>query len=425
MHADAGPFYIFGAKLIDGTGVDTADRPFALLIEGRCLETVAPQSEFPCPDGAVPLDATGMTVMPGMIDCHDHLSIIEATWRQRAQIPPTLAVLLTAKTLHETLMTGFTAVRDAGGLDLGLKLAAEDKLIPSPRLKISVNIISQTGGHNHHVEPAGIDRDFPKLPGMLDCVCDGPEQCRRKAREMIFAGADWVKFCTTGGIASRIGGPLIPQFSPPEVQAIVDTAHTAGKPAMCHAYGGDGVDFALDAGVDSLEHGTALNDRQIEKMVKRGTWLVPTFAVFRKVLDIQARDPSALPAYMPRKAAELLELQATSFPKAMQAGIKIALGTDLGPFQHKRNAVEFSHMVDAGMTSMQAIVAGTRMAAECIGLGAEVGVLRPGMLADLLVINGNPLDDVRILQDASRISLIMQDGIIIKPMLKNMAPPDP
>jgi imidazolonepropionase-like amidohydrolase len=187
--------------------------------------------------------------MPGMIDCHDHLANLEGGMVARAAIPPSLAVLKTAHTLHDTLLGGFTSIRDAGGVDLGMKLAVEQGLIPGPRLMISVNLLSQFGGHNDHTEPAGINSDFPRLPGVPDGICDGPDECRRKARQRMQAGADWIKICTTGGVGTPIGGPLIRQFSLEEVQAIVDTAHAAGKPVMSHAYGGEGVEICLDAGV--------------------------------------------------------------------------------------------------------------------------------------------------------------------------------
>ena len=300
----------------------------------------------------------------------------------------------------------------------GLKQAAEQGLIASPRLKISVNLLSQTGGHNDTMEPAGVEKNFPRLPGVPSGVCDGVDDCRRKVRQMIFAGADWIKFCTCGGISSRIGGPLTCQYSLEEVRAIVDTARAAGKPTMCHAYGGVGVDIALAAGVDSIEHGGALSEAQIETMVRQGTWLVPTFAVYRKVLELGRQSPSMLPDYIPRKARQLVEWQAASFKIALAAGVKIALGTDLGGLEHFRNAVEFGYLVEAGMSPRQAIAAGTGMAAQCIGLGDETGVLRPGMLADLLLVDGDPVQDVRLLEDSSRIHLIMQGGQVVKHTLR-------
>lgn len=407
----APPLYLAGARLIDGSGQDRGHRPHALVVaEGR-IAAVAPEAELPCPDGALRWDARGLTAMPGLIDCHDHLASPEGSWAQRAQVPPTLAVLQTARILGDTLRTGFTTIRDAGGLDAGMKAGVESGLIPGPRLRISVNLLCQTGGHNDHRLPAGIERDFPRLPGLPDGRCDGPEDCRRKVREMVMAGADWIKFCTTGGISSRIGGPLVPQFSPEEVRAIVDTAHRAGLPAMVHAYGGEGVEMALEAGVDSLEHGAALTEPQIGRVVRQGTWLVPTFAVFREVLAIRDRDPALLPEQVPARAAQLLRRQAESFPRALAAGVRIALGTDLGPFRHRGNAVEFCLMVEAGMTPMQAILAGTRDAAACLGLGEEVGQLRPGFRADLIALEGDPLNDIRVLEDTARLRLVLKDGV--------------
>jgi imidazolonepropionase-like amidohydrolase len=408
------PLYIFGARLIDGSGAAPPDEPYALLVEGERISAVAPQRELGRPEGVEALDATGMTLMPGLIDCHDHLANLEGGMQARAAITPTLAIFKTAQVFHDTLLGGCTGVRDASGVDLGMKQAVEQGLIPGPRLKISVVILSQLGGHNDHTEPCGVDSTFPKLQTIPDGICDGVDACRRKVREVVRAGADWIKIATTGGVGTPVGGPLLRQFSPEEVRAIVDTAHAAGKPVMSHAYGGEGVKICLDAGVDSIEHGAALDDALIEQMARQGTWLVPTFTVLRKVLAIGAANPGALPAYMAPKARALVERQRESFPKALAAGVKIAMGTDAGGFGHGRNAGELAFMVEAGMTPMQAIVASTRMGAECMGLGDEAGQLRPGFFADLLVVDGDPLADVRVLEDRSRLRLILKGGAQIK-----------
>lgn len=405
--------YFFNIRLIDGTGEPKGERPYAVLVSGNRIKVVAPLAEFPCPEGADAIDGQGHVLMPGLIDCHDHMAVMQGSMKERAQIPPSLAVLKTADILKDTLLAGFTSIRDAGGLDYGVKLAAEQGLIQSPRLKISVNILSQCGGHNCHIEPAGVDSHYPVLPGVPPSICDGIAECRRRTREMIFAGADWVKLCTTGGVGTRIGGPLVRQFSLEEVKAIVDTAHAAGAPVMCHAYGGEGAEIALEGGVDSIEHGAAIDDDLIDRMVKRGTWLVPTFSVLRKIVQLSERQPDVLPDYVPRKARELLKLQVESFRKALAAGVKMALGTDAGAYQHGENATEFEFLVEAGMTPMQAIVAGTSMGARLMGL-ADVGTIRPTMLADMILVAGDPLKDVRLLQDRSRLKLIMHDGNIIK-----------
>jgi imidazolonepropionase-like amidohydrolase len=417
MNDQSTHIYLGNARLIDGTGGPVPNEPYALLIEGRTIAAVAPQRELKCPAEARSFDLHGMTVMPGLIDCHDHLADLEGSMQQRAAIPPSLAVLKTAQVFHDTLLGGCTSVRDASGVDLGMKLAVEQGIIPGPRLKISITILSQFGGHNDHTEPAGIDSRFPKLQSIPDGICDGADACRRKVREVIRAGADWIKIATTGGVGTPVGGPLVRQFSVDEVRAIVDTAHAAGKPVMSHAYGGEGVKICLDAGVDSIEHGAALDEALIEQMASQGTWLVPTFTVLRKVLEIDARQPGTLPEYMPRKARWLVERQRESFPKALAAGVRIAMGTDAGGFGHGRNAGELAYMVETGMTPMQAIVAATRMGAECIGLGGEVGVLRVGAYADLLAVDGDPLANVRILEDRARLRLIMKDGIFLKDML--------
>jgi imidazolonepropionase-like amidohydrolase len=171
------------------------------------------------------IEADGLIAMPGMIDCHDHMASIPGSMSERAQIPPSLAVVRAAATLEDTLRSGLTTIRDASGLDQGLKMAVEQGYTCGPRLQISVDILSQTGGQNCHIEPSGIDSHFPVLPGIPSSICDGPDACRLRAREMVHAGADWIKIATIGGVSTPVGGLLTRQFSREEVAAIVDVAH--------------------------------------------------------------------------------------------------------------------------------------------------------------------------------------------------------
>ncbi|MBC7738358.1 MAG: amidohydrolase family protein [Candidatus Saccharibacteria bacterium] len=386
----------------------------SVLIDGPRIVAVAPTADLASRDGARVVDAGGMTLMPGLIDCHDHMASLPGSMRDRAAISPSLAVLMTAETLKDTVLGGFTAIRDAGGLDQGVKAGVERGLIPGPRLRISVNILSQTGGQNCHIEPAGVDSHFPVLPGVPDAFCDGVPECIKRTREMILAGADWIKLCTTGGVSTPIGGPLVQQFSLAEVQAIVDTAHAAGKPVMCHAYGGGGAQIALDAGVDSIEHGADLSEAQLEQMVRQGTWLVPTFAVLTGVVALDTATPGLLPDYVATKARQLLAKQRASFQRALALGVKIALGTDAGGLAHGHNARELGFMVAAGMTPVQALVAGTSMAARCMGLGEETGRIAAGLCADLLLVDADPLADVTSLENRAHLRLIVKDGVVFK-----------
>lgn len=409
---------IHNARLIDGSGRDHGAERFALLVQGSRIAALVPETQRESLPDVPELDAGGCTLMPGLIDCHDHLANLEGSMVQRAAVPPSLAVFKAAEAFKKTLLAGFTGIRDASGVDLGMKMAVEQGLIPGPRLKISVVILSQLGGHNDHTEPAGIDSTFPWLQTIPSGICDGVEECRKKVREVVRAGADWIKIATTGGVGTPIGGPLVRQFSLEEVQMIVNTAHAAGKPVMSHAYGGEGVKICLDAGVDSIEHGAVLEDALIEQMVRQGTWLVPTFTVLRRIVALGRQEPSPLPAYMLPKALGLLEAQTESLLKAHQAGVKMALGTDLGSFGHGQNAVELAYLVEAGLTPMQAIEMATRRGAQCMGLGDETGVLAPGRLADLLLVDGSPLENIAVLQNPAALRLVMKDGVIYKNSLQ-------
>ena len=392
-----------GGRLIDGTGAEPR-RDAAVLVEGERVRAVGPAGALDLPPDTRVVDVGGRTIMPGIIDCHDHLAHTGFDVVGRLASPPSLTVLRIAGFIRTTLEAGITTVRDAGGLDAGFKQAVEQGLIPGPRLVVSLVILSRTGGIGDPRLSTGVDLSG-ELAGMPSPVCDGADECRRRVRQVLHAGADVVKCASTGGVSSRTLTATDPTFTYEELKAITDEAHALGRRVMVHAYGGPGLEAAIEAGVDSVEHGAYLcrTPEILDRMAAQGTYLVPTFMVL--ALHREKGSPWAR-----RKATELHEDHVRTLEMAMARGIPIAMGTDAGAYGHGHNAVELRLMVEAGMTPMQAIVASTKTAAECAGLGVEVGTLEPGKYADLLVVDGNPLDDMQVLDRQERLALVMKGG---------------
>ena len=345
--------------------------------------------------------------MPGLIDCHDHLASkgYDLPRRWGLDEPISLQHLRTAYVLAQTLAAGYTYVRDAGGLDAGFKMAVEEGLYPGPRVVVSVNIISPTGGLSDRVSGSGHGHPHgdPRLPSG---VADGVDAVRAKVREMVRVGADVIKFATTGGANSRSGhGPLDVEFSPAEARALVEEAQALGRRTMCHAVGRPGLRMGIEAGAGSIEHGCylALEPDLLKMMADRGTFLVPTFEVYEFHSTVSA-------PHMQERAQALTRVHQESLHQALAAGVKVVAGTDAGGFVHGDNAREIELLVERGMTPMQGIQAATGWAAECVGLGSEIGTIAKGKLADLLVIDGDPLSDISVLRDQEKIKLVMKGG---------------
>ncbi len=396
-----------GGCVIDGTGADR--REAALLVEGERIAWIGDAAEAPAhvPPGTESIDISGKTVLPGLIDCHDHLAHTTFDLMERAATPLSLWLLRIAENLRVTLHSGVTTVRDAGGLDVGFKMAVEEGLIPGPRLQLGLTILSRTGGIDDTRLRSGIDLDWRRLPGIPSPVCDGVEECRKRVREVLLAGADWVKCASTGGVSSRTLTALDPTLTLPELQTIVDEAHLLGKRVFVHAYGGPGLADAVTAGVDSVEHGAALCHlpETIARMADQGTYLVPTFKVL--ALHRQRGSPWAQ-----RKATELADDHRRTLEAAMRAGIPIAMGTDAGFYGYGHSAMELRLMVEAGMTPLEAIVASTKIAAECLDMAADLGTIEAGKLADLIVVDGDPLNEIGVLDCPERIGLVMKCGVV-------------
>ena len=397
-------------ELFDGTTL-TLKTDWTVLIDKEEIIYSHPTSDCEIPIGTEVIDAKEFTVIPGLIDCHDHIASFgyEIAGRWGITEQQSHRHMRIASTLQQTLQTGYTTIRDAGGLPAGFREAINEDLIPGPRLLVSVGIISPTGGIGGHLSPSGHKTPFTEDPALPDGVANGPIEMRKKVREMIGAGADVIKFAATGGASSRMGlEPRDMLITRDEIEAIVDEAHKLGKKVMCHALGGPGLTASLEAGVDSIEHGTFLHEdpRNLQLMVQNDIFFTPTFSVYK--YHSERGTPHGR-----RRAKELKNDHTKSLLAAMDHGVKIVAGTDAGGWVHGNNAEELACLVEAGMSPGQAILAGTQTASECIGLQEELGTLEKGRKADLLLVSQNPLEDISCLQFGESVSLVMKGGKVV------------
>jgi len=399
-----------GARLIDGTGARPVEGAM-IVIRGNRIEAVSTKNQGEWPREAEIIDVSGMTVLPGLIDCHDHMANHRYDLAHRWGIdePESTRHLRTAAVLRQTLLAGYTMVRDAAGLDSGFKRAIEEGLAEGPRLVLSISIISPIGGIGDAMSPSGDCCCVPRDPLLPSGVVETQGDIRPVVRRMVRAGADVIKCATTGGASSRPGhGPRDGAFNLDETQALVEEAHALDRRVMCHALGGRGLGIAIEAGVDSIEHGCYLDEDpgHLDRMAARGIFFVPTLLVY----EYHRKSPQP---HVRQRADDLHEHHLLSIRRALAAGVKVVAGTDAGGHGHPANAGELECLVKAGMTPMQAIEAATLWAAECLGRNEELGSVEPGKLADLVVAAGDPLADIAILRDPHRIALVVKDGAIV------------
>jgi imidazolonepropionase-like amidohydrolase len=350
----------------------------------------------------IPLD--GMTLLPGFIDAHVHICLDGSpdpvtTLLNESQTATTLKA---ARAAHKTLMAGVTSIRDMGGkngIDLGLKQAVNSGLIPGPRMLVSGRLICMTGGHGWQIGQEA----------------NGPEEVRKAAREQIKVGADIVKLMATGGVMTPAVEPGSEQLTEAEMRAGVEEAHKAAKKTATHAMGTRGILNALRAGIDSIEHGVYLDEEAVALMAERSVPLIPTISA---LYFIETRGVEAgIPRYAVEKTLKVKPHHLESIRMAKEAGVPVAAGTDAGtPFNlHGENLSEIKLLVDyGGFSPMEAIEAGTRISARVMGLEDKLGTIEEGKLADIVLVKGNPLEDVDVLLQQENIRLVMQGGVLVK-----------
>jgi imidazolonepropionase-like amidohydrolase len=397
------------ARLFDAKAGKVITPGVVVVQEGKVVG-VGPKAAVP--EGASVVDLGDATLMPGFMDAHVHLTVEPGTdWRkdvidgfQRTIPEQTLDTLPYART---TLMAGFTTVRNLGAenfIDVGLRNSIARGVVPGPRILAAASSLTSTGGHCDYGNSwrKGL-MAHDASPG----VADGPDALRAKVRENLKYGADVIKLCATGGVMSLNADPDAPQFTQAEMEAVVDEAHARRRKVAAHAHGAEGAKRAIRAGVDSVEHGTLLDDEALSLMKQKGTWFVPTALAFHGVKELA--DQGKLPPATVIKLNTVNQRREAVLRKAISMGVRIALGTDAGVFAHGRNADEFVLLVEAGMSPAEALRTGTVNTAELFGVADRLGSLEPGKVADIVAVPGNPLQDIRATQ---KVFFVMKDGVI-------------
>ena len=396
-------------RLIDGTSTSVRQNVTVLVGGGKVMGV---QDGFQAPQGAKVIDLRTSTVMPGLIDAHTHITgegqgnaIVRA-----ATMTPLDDAVRSTLYARRTLEAGFTTIRNVGangGADIALKHAIEDGLVPGPRMWTARVILSITGGHG---DQGGLRPDLWKAPTWEDGIVDSADDARKAVRYQHKYGADLIKFTATGGVLSIGDSGDAQQFSDEEMHAIVETAHLLGMKVAAHAHGKRGIEAAIRAGVNSIEHGTYSDDQTFAMFKEHGTYLVPSILAGKTVAEM-ATIPGFFHPTVQVKAATIGPLIQDMFKRAYAAGVKIAFGTDSGVSNHGDNAREFEYMVQAGMPAIEAILAATRNAADLIGAPDKIGSLQAGRFADLVAVAGNPLTDI---SEMRRITFVMKGGVVYK-----------
>lgn len=401
------------ARMFDGKSNALASPGLVVVADGKIAGVGAKAS---VPAGAETIDLGDATLLPGFIDAHTHITMMYNESHSRTVLdelekPIPEMALDASVNARITLLAGFTTVRDVGSehyLDAGLRNAINRGIVPGPRMLVAVHAIGATGGHCDETGfRAGL---FGRETGPEDGVINGADQARRAVRLAHKYGATIIKTCATGGVLSMADAVDTPQLTQDELNAIVDEAHALKLKTAAHAHGAEGAKRAIKAGIDSIEHGSFLDDEALEMMKQRGTFYVPTLMAAQGLSERIQKGAEIPPPILEKAKAAIAAIHQT-FQKALAKGIKIGLGTDAAVYPHGRNAEEFHQMVDLGVKPVDALKAGTSSDAELLGLQDKIGTLETGKLADIVAVPGDPVENIR---QTEHVLLVMKEGVIYK-----------
>jgi imidazolonepropionase-like amidohydrolase len=407
-------FVLKAARLFDGKGNALITPGIVVVADGKI---VAAGSSAQIPAGAEVIDLGDATLLPGFIDAHTHVTMMNSDdWKQREldtlQKPIAEQALDATVNAKITLLAGFTTVRDVGShdyIDVGLRNAIRDGKVPGPRMLVSVHAIGSTGGHCD--DSAGFRAGlFPHETGPAEGVINGADQARYAVRLAHKYGADVIKTCASGGVLSPTDDVDTPQLTQEELNAIVDEAHALRRKVATHCHGAEAAKRAIRAGVDSIEHGTFLDDEGLDLMKQRGTYFVPTLMAVQGLQEQLDKGIYIPPAIALKARMAIAQIRLT-FQKALAKGINIGLGTDAAVYPHGRNPEEFHQMVDLGMKPIDALKAGTSADAQLLGLAERLGTLEPKKIADIVAVPGNPIENIR---QTEHVLFVMKEGIIYR-----------
>jgi imidazolonepropionase-like amidohydrolase len=383
-----------------------------IVVEGNKIARIEPGFSR-APTGAEVVDLKNKTVLPGLIDCHVHMEweLNRSSYNERFTLNPADIAYRAAVYARRTLDIGFTTVRDLGGtgVNIALRNAINSGWAIGPRILTAGRALSITGGHADATTGAKWDLFDPPGPEMG--IADGPDECRAAVREQIKRGADCIKVCATGGVTSLARDGTLPHYAQDELNTIVQTARDMGIDVTAHAHGDEGIRRAVEAGVVSIEHGTFMSEATMDAMIKHGTYFVPTLTAAQAVSDSASFAKGFFPEVVRKKALEVCPQIKLTAAKAYKRGVKIVLGTDSGVSPHGTNNLEFGLMEEIGMKNADILRAATLDAAKLLRMANRIGTLEVGKLADIVAVEGNPMEDIRAMV---RVVFVMKDGKVYR-----------